>query len=263
MANGITTAFWSVTVNNYDDRDLAIFQNGYPDYCREIVYTLEEGKEGTPHIQAWVKLQRQQRMSFVKKLFPGGHFKPLTSDEYIHNTKLYAQKSDGTTVSSSVHKFNDPIPDPVMELRRLCENVIDYFMEHKKRPDKWDAKEFLQWLVCEEHKAVEEKPKLAKFYVSPMYRAIKKEYWRAICYNICHERENASKVDTHTHTHTHTDEKISHEEGITNATSDEDSSEQSSCYSEGTEGEDFEDGDSETDEGCSEGSDVESCEEDD
>ena len=37
----ITTAFWGMTINNYDETDLALVQQGYPDYIRQIVYTLE------------------------------------------------------------------------------------------------------------------------------------------------------------------------------------------------------------------------------
>jgi len=203
MANGITTAFWSVTVNNYDERDLAIFQNGYPDYCREIVYTLEEGKEGTPHIQAWVKLQRQQRMSFVKKLFPGGHFGPLTSDEYIHNTKLYAQKKDGTTMSASVHKFNDPLHTLESVVKKIGQRMhTDYDRMSSKGCDV----NLMNLRRDVEKDMVSEDYRYAKVLVSSTYKAMWKEFGCEILMNIAH-----------THTHTHRDELISHQEEHKNA----------------------------------------------
>ena len=76
----MTTAFWGFTINNYTDTDVALVQQGYPDYMRELVYTFEKGeKTGTPHIQGWLKLQRQQRASFVSKLFPRAHFCAVNS----------------------------------------------------------------------------------------------------------------------------------------------------------------------------------------
>lgn len=198
MANGITTAFWSVTVNNYDERDLAIFQNGYPDYCREIVYTLEQGEEGTPHIQAWVKLQRQQRMSFVRKLFPGGHFKPLTADEYNHNTKLYAQKKDGTTMSASVHKFNDPMHTIESVVKQIGEKM-NYDYDNLKSKGGFSDIYSLRYDI--ERDMVATDFRYAKLFVSSTYKAMWKEFGTEMLINI-----------SNTHTHTHTDEDSSEDE---------------------------------------------------
>jgi len=248
MANGITTAFWSVTVNNYDERDLAIFQNGYPDYCREMVYTLEEGKEGTPHIQAWVKLQRQQRMSFLKKLFPGGHFRPLTSDEYNHNTKLYAQKKDGTTMSASVHKFNDPL--------HTIESVMKTVMLEMYKDlsyEDYDNRLLPIYRQMTEKRMVERDYKFAKIFVSSTYKSMWKDFGPAMYSCIIAE---------HTHTHTHSDKILSHEGDITDAEFQGQRVEEEGS-SVGEDDEDYEDSEDSQDEGRSEGSDVESSEEDD
>jgi len=248
MANGITTAFWSVTINNYDEKDLALIQNGYPDYCRELVWTLEEGqKEQTPHIQAWVKLQRQQRMSFLRKLFPGGHFKPLTSDEYIHNTKLYAQKKDETTQSASVHKFNDPLHTIESVMKRV---IIE--MEKDLSYEIYDNKLLPVYRQMTEKRMVEKDYKLAKIFVSSTYKAMWKHFGPAMYSCIIAE---------HTHTHTHSDEKLSHQGSITSDGQDnEEYEEENSVGYE--EDEDYEDGCSETDEGSTEGSDSCTSEED-
>lgn len=186
MTATVTTAFWSVTINNPSEAQLAIVRNGYPDYCREIVHTLEQGEQGTPHVQAYVKLQRQQRLSFMKKLFPGGHCKPLTSAEYVHNTKMYAQKNDDTTRSAHVHVFQDPtgtIESVMKDVMLAIKKEMDYDFYSKKRL--YDLRELI------ELRMVEKDYKLAKLFVSSNYKAMWKEFGPAMYYSV-----------THTHTHT-------------------------------------------------------------
>lgn len=229
------TAFWSMTINNYDETDLALVQLGYPDHCREIVHTLEKGEEGTPHIQAWVKLQRQQRLSFVKKLFPRGHFRALTSAEYIENTKRYAQKLDDTAVAAAVHRFNDPMRTVETVIPRVAQGVIEALNDMYGH-DNWDYSES----VCKERFArvraeralVAENFRYAKVFVSPVYKRMWEDFGTQMVQNILH-----------THTHTHSDEKISVAEGITNGEDDEsgqDTEESGDEQDEG-EGEDYED----------------------
>lgn len=196
MSGTITTAFWGMTINNYDEKDLALVRNGYPDYCREIVHTLEEGKEGkTPHIQAWIKLQRQQRISFVKKLFPGAHFKALTSAEYTHNTKLYCQKDDETTQSAHVHVFHDPTGTVESAIKAIMLKIV---VEDKHvEPFRW--KDVL-WLRGKfERSAVEQDYKMAKLFISAVYKGMWKEFGPEMY--ACIQR-------THTHTHTQPQENV-------------------------------------------------------
>lgn len=198
MASGITTAFWGMTINNYDESDLAMVQHGYPDYMRELVYTLEKGEEGTPHIQAFIKLQRQQRMSFVRKLFPRGHFTPLTSDVYVQNTKKYAQKLDETAVAAAVHKFNDP----THTLESVIKKMVIKIREDENLMEEPDLD------VCKttiEKQMVKEDYRYAKIFVSSTYS----QMWKKFGYEMF---ENISA--THT-THTHSDDKLSRGGGIT------------------------------------------------
>lgn len=240
----ITTAFWGMTINNYDETDLALVRQGYPDYIRQIVYTLEEGEQGTPHIQAYLKLYRQQRLSYVKKLFPRGNFKALTNDEYKLNAQRYAQKLDGTAQSPATIT-NNPFPDPVVELTDVIETVVkDYgdFRHHKEHDALW----FIQQ---EERERVVKTPRLAKFYVSATYKNIKKEFWPCIVAHVLQKSED-------THTHTHTAEIFSHAEGITQDGLEEQDTEEHEVgdgETEGEDGEDYEDSESSEDEGHSEG----------
>jgi len=203
MANGITTAFWSLTINNYDEADLALIRNGYPDYCREIVHTLEKGESGTPHIQAWVKLQRQQRMSFIRKLFPGGHYRPLTSDEYVQNTKDYCQKQDSTAEGGAVHRFNDPVRTLEPTIKLVYAKMAELIRERYPATldswvyddDKWEEKKIR---IFAERQLVVEDYRYARIFVSATYKSIWKDFGRFVCEHFL----------THTHTHTQPENNV-------------------------------------------------------
>jgi len=208
----ITTAFWGMTINKYDETDLAMVHNGYPDHMRELVHTLEEGKEGTKHIQAYLKLKRQQRMSFVKKLFPRAHFKALTSAEYIENTKRYAQKLDDTARSAATHKFFDP----VHTIEGLVRKVIFSMIED------WEGVEDIDVArkTVEDQMVIEDYTR-AKIFVSASYRQMWKTFGHQMYQCLFHEKqkrleeEQRVNVDTHTDTHTHREKIFSHEDSIT------------------------------------------------
>jgi len=212
------TAFWGMVINNYDETDLALVQQGYPDFIRQLVYTLEQGESGTPHIQAYIKLYRQQRLSYVKRLFPRGNFRALMVEDYKLNAQRYAQKLDVTARSPAVIT-NNPFPDPVTELTSVIEAAFNHFGDGTPY-SRLSHTNFAVMVMQEQMARVEEKPALAKFYVSATYKAIKKEYWRSIAAHI--ERRNRLETSVQsveiptTHTHTHSEEIISREEGITN-----------------------------------------------
>lgn len=247
MANAITTAFWGVTINNPTESDFALIQNGYPDYCREIIHTIEEGLEGTRHIQAWVKLQRQQRMSFVKKLFPKGHFKPLQSDEYNHNSKLYAQKLDDTAVAAAVHRFNDPTNTVENTMVKVLRGVIEHHMEESDLETARASME--RAMVIADYK-------FAKIFVSAVYKQMWKQFG--------HEMYQCVFIQ-HTHTHTHTvPEKIIADQDIEpkDASDNEQEREEGDVDCFGSDGEGYEDGGSAEDEGRSESGSSGYCSED-
>lgn len=212
----LTTAFWGMTINNYDETDLAMVQNGYPDHMRELVYTLEQGEEGTNHIQAYLKLKRQQRLSFVKKLFPRGHFKALCSAEYQQNTKVYAQKLDATARSPAVHKFQDPIHTIEGLVRKVILNMIEEY------PDVVELDEARRRV---ERDMVIDDYTMAKIFVSATYKQMWKQFGHNMYQCLFHQRESQLLQDElarrksleDTHTQTHTDEKFSVAGGIGDA----------------------------------------------
>lgn len=216
-----THTFWSFTINNYDATDLALITQGYPDYIREIAFTLEKGAEtGTPHVQAFVKLMRPQRLTFLKKLFPrAAHCKFLEADEYKLNAKRYSVKQDGTATSPSVI-INNPFQDPVSELLNVTRSVLKNFLYEKTShiASLKFEKDVSSAYRCVESLNVQERPTLAKFYVSAAYTKIKAEYWREFMFNIQNVAEAEARVSVptigDTHTHTHSAELISREGGI-------------------------------------------------
>lgn len=209
MANGITTAFWGMVINNPTETDYALVRLGYTDHCREIVLTPEKGENGTPHIQAYIKLQRQQRLSFVKKLFPRANFKPLTSDEYIFNAKNYAQKQDKTATGSSVHIFHDPMVTLESVMRQLVADIIqdtsekDY-MDERCPEQCWDRA--THHLNSIKRQMVIEDFRYAKQFVSATFKTIWKEYGREVFH--CIHRKYWEKLDAHTHTHTQAENNV-------------------------------------------------------
>lgn len=224
----ITTAFWGMTINNYDETELALVQLGYPDHMRELVYTLEEGENGTPHIQAHLKLKRQQRLSFVKRLFPRGHFKALTSSEYIENSKRYAQKLDATARSPAVHKFYDPV--------HTIEGVVKKVMlliAAQMAYEEYSPQRLHQLRLHYERKLVWEDYTMAKTFVSATYKQMWKQFGEAM-YTCVVEQFSAEK-EQHTHTHTHSDEKFSRLGGKSDddGTSGEDSQDEEGSDSQG------------------------------
>lgn len=57
---------WCFTINN--PTRINLFPDGIPDTFKYLVYQLERGEQGTPHLQGYFQLARQQRMSWIKKL---------------------------------------------------------------------------------------------------------------------------------------------------------------------------------------------------
>jgi hypothetical protein len=208
-----TATYWAMTINNPDDNDYALVTTGYPDYVRSLIHTREIGGDGTEHIQAWIKLKRQQRMSFVKKLFPRGHFTPLASDEYELNTRRYVQKNDDTTAGAHIQQFNDPVTDCITLLKKFARELRDDNEEQSRTDGKYVG-DIKRWLLHREREAVVEDPYNAKVFVSPTYNKVKTLYWQEIFLHIVNKHGQESDPygisrDEHTSTGTGTEEEAS------------------------------------------------------
>lgn len=264
---GDFNTYWRMTINNYDERDLALVRQAYPDDIRKLVYTLEEGKEGTPHIQAYIHMKRSVRLSHMRKLFPGANFASQTSAEWRLNQHNYAQKLDETARSPAVIQNNDPLHTIEGTVRRVVYKMMEDYPEVE---DIHAARRAV------ERDMVVEDYTMAKVFVSASYRQMWRDYGNAMYQCLFQKREaetlreelerRVSFADTHTHTHE--DEKFSHGGGITSDAREEpvqDCSSSSEGFNEeeDSEGDDYGSGseteasDESDDSGCSE-SDAES-----
>jgi len=239
--------YWRMTINNYDERDLALVRQGYPDDIRKLIWTLEEGQNGTPHIQAYIQMKRSVRLSHMKKLFPGANFGQSNNAEWRLNQHNYPQKNDETTRSAHVIQNNDPLHTVEGTLRRVINDMIEQYADDV---DLQTSRRYVERaMVIEDYT-------MAKVFVSSTYKAMWKEFGHEMYENLWAVRQERLK-EADTHAHTHAEKKFSHAEGITNAADDQEGgkdSQDSSGGEEDAEGEDFEDGCGETDEGYSEGS---------
>ena len=66
MADGAKVRAWCFTINNPTHK--VLFPDGLPDGIKYIVYQLERGEAGTPHLQGYIALARPQRMAWIKKI---------------------------------------------------------------------------------------------------------------------------------------------------------------------------------------------------
>jgi len=94
---------WCFTINNPTHK--VLFPDGLPDGVKFIVYQLERGEQGTPHLQGYIQLSRQQRMAWLKKItsktaegevfhvFDRAHF--IVAKGNADQNKAYCTKAEG------------------------------------------------------------------------------------------------------------------------------------------------------------------------
>jgi len=86
---------WAFTINNYTDDTVELLSNLVVcGKCSYVVFGLEVGEEGTPHIQGYLQLPKRLRFGQVKSLIGGtGHL----DREYQNSTptanQTYCKKS--------------------------------------------------------------------------------------------------------------------------------------------------------------------------
>ncbi|AUM61628.1 Rep [uncultured virus] len=94
---------WCFTENNPTRKIL--FPDGLPDGIKYIIYQLERGEQGTPHLQGYIQLSRPQAMSWLKKItsktaegevfhvFERAHF--IVAKGNAEQNKQYCTKAEG------------------------------------------------------------------------------------------------------------------------------------------------------------------------
>lgn len=167
---------------------MVIVRNPNAKYIREFVWTPEQGDDGTNHVQAWVRLQRNMTQTAVKKLYPRAHLKPCKKDDYREHAHQYAQKDDATTRGVHTLTMNDPMPsvESVIEaimLRMMTTPDTPLYL-NKQNPtrhsvdDSAFSKQERRWV--EEEMVIEKGTSYAKLFVSPVYGRIWDEFARQI-----------------------------------------------------------------------------------
>lgn len=200
-----------MTINNPDENDYLIVRNPNSKYVRELVWTQEVGEEGTEHIQAWLRLQRNQTLAFVKKIYPRGHFKHCDKDAYNENCHQYAQKNDDTTAGNHHITLNDPLPANDTLLYKVLENawerllkrdeyLLDRVQHDGMKGELYGMGMSLKKLNTDviEREMVLEKSGLEKIFISPAYEKMKAKYWREILIRIYKYKEDADLYDEKT-----------------------------------------------------------------
>lgn len=215
----VMSAFWEITLNNPTASERILIERGYEEHMRELIWTMEEGENGTPHIQAFCKLHRQHRKSFMIKLFPRADLRLLASDEYVFNVRRYAQKQDHTARGPSRHLFNalPPTIESTIKLvvKRMYDEHSDFMIEITSRSYVPDAlrERFNTLRLIEERELVEGNLALARIFISAQYEKMWDRFGVSLVNAVDRQSENedrnstisdaASTISTHTHTHTH------------------------------------------------------------
>jgi len=193
--------YWRMTINNYDATDLALVQQGYPEFIRQLVYTFEKGEEGTPHIQAYIRMKRDCRRSMMKKLFPRGNFGKIDNAEYQLNSQRYAQKLD-TTARSPATITNW---EALLTIEGVIKEVINKMLEDFEDEDDINIARSLV-----EREMVRSDYKYAKVFVSATYKQMWRQFGNDMYYCLFHKKydqpEESVEVTLPTHTHTRNDE---------------------------------------------------------
>lgn len=171
--------YWSMTINNPTETDGVLVRNPNDKYIRQLVWTPEVGEDGTPHVQAWLRLQRNQTLAFVKKLYPRGHFKPLTKEDYNENTHDYAQKNDETTAGHHVISVNDPLPGVDTILYRVLDEVYKQSDAATKMAG-ISLNDMLKLTRKIEDDMVSKRAGLEKLFISGTYDKMKRRFYAQI-----------------------------------------------------------------------------------
>ena len=189
--------YWSVTINNPTENDYVIVRQPHTNHIREIVWTPEVGEDGTPHIQAFVRLQRNATMGMMKKLYPRAHLKPAVKDDYILNAERYAQKNDATTVGAHTITLVDPIPAVDTLLYRVLTLTLDADGcgedgRWSKTPSSMNLNRMLRLSREIEDDLVTKEARLEKLFLSPSYDRMKRRFWEQIMTRIINKRQQAA-----------------------------------------------------------------------
>jgi len=116
---------WAFTLNNYTEQELTMIRS-MPEFVKQCIWELEKGKEDTPHVQGWIKLKSQQRLSYLQRHYlPRAHYEGMTSEEWNQNMKRYVQKQDSTAVGPVVQlRQEQTVLFPAVAVEMIVEEMM-------------------------------------------------------------------------------------------------------------------------------------------
>ncbi len=84
---------WVFTLNNYTPEEVTAI-NSFHDSnkCKFLIYQLEKGENGTPHVQGYVVFSGNQRLRAVRELVARGHWETARGDHA--SCVAYSSKND-------------------------------------------------------------------------------------------------------------------------------------------------------------------------
>lgn len=134
---------WAFTLNNYTEQELTMIRS-MPEFIKQCIWELEKGEEETPHVQGWIKLKSQQRLSYLRAHYlTRAHYTGMTSDEWNQNMKKYVQKQDSTAVGPAVQVRQEQqalFPAVAVELiveELMCLEAEGYYVEKHDDHYQW------------------------------------------------------------------------------------------------------------------------------
>lgn len=123
----LQSKYWVFTLNNYTDDELLRFRGkGDSPDISYLIFGIEEGASGTPHLQGYVEFQRKRRLAGVKKFFSCKRLhleqRRGTSEEASDYCKKDGEYEEYGSLSQShqgqrndLEKIRDEIKDGVSE----------------------------------------------------------------------------------------------------------------------------------------------------
>jgi len=160
---------WCFTLNNPQEEDYPVFNEATMKY---LVFQLEEGEEGTPHLQGFIWLVTKARLGTMKKLLPRAHWERAKGT--AKQNRHYCMKPvEGCTCKHCVGatQLDEPLEFgsmPSVDTKGLMETLVKL------------AKDGLTFLAaCEEEPRIVNHGRAWKGYVEALRKKQGNE-WRSV-----------------------------------------------------------------------------------
>lgn len=95
MSNQSRSTNWCFTVNNPSEDEILLPQSWDPELYKYLVYQLETGENGTPHLQGYVSFVNQKRFSEFRKFFLDERAHIAVAKGNAKQNRAYCTKSEG------------------------------------------------------------------------------------------------------------------------------------------------------------------------